>query len=66
MSAPTTGTTGRGTRQLAGLLAVAALAWAGLYALNEVLWDAGFAALGLDLRSRVWGCLLYTSDAADE
>ncbi|WP_341359570.1 permease [Georgenia sp. M64] len=62
MSAPTTGTTGttgRGTRRLAGLLAVAALAWTGLYALNEVLWDAGFAALGLDLGARVWGSLHF-------
>ncbi|MHA6513887.1 permease [Tessaracoccus sp. Z1128] len=52
MSAPTL----PGSRQLVGLLVGAAAVWAGLYALNEVAWDALFTrALGLDLTERLPG-----------
>ncbi len=52
--------TPRSTTALVGALAAAAVAWAGLYALNEVLWDALFErALGLDLTRRIPGALHF-------
>lgn len=50
---PTTTTT-KSTGRLVAALAVAAVAWGALYALNEVLWDALFVQLlGLDLGDRL-------------
>ena len=52
--------TPRSTTGLVGALAAAVVAWAGLYALNEVLWDALFErALGLDLTRRIPGALHF-------
>ena len=52
--------TPRSTRGLAAALAGAAVVWAGLYALNEIAWDALFErALGLDLTRRIPGAVHF-------
>ncbi|MBB1511721.1 permease [Tessaracoccus sp. MC1627] len=52
--------TPRSTKRLIAALAAAAVVWAGLYALNEVLWDALFErALGLDLTQRIPGAVHF-------
>ena len=52
--------TPRSTRALIAALAGAAVVWAGLYSLNEILWDALFErALGLDLTRRVPGAVHF-------
>lgn len=62
MSTKTTGstiTTGTDVR-LVIRLAAAALAWVGLYLLNERFWDILFAEwLSLDLSSRLWGAVHF-------
>ena len=50
----------RSTGTLTASLVVAAALWAGLYALNEVAWDALFIrALGLDIEQRVPGAVHF-------
>ncbi len=50
----------RSTGTLTASLVVAAALWAGLYALNEVAWDALFIrALGLDIDQRVPGAVHF-------
>ena len=52
--------TPRSTTGLIAALAAAATVWAGLYALNEVLWDALFErALLLDLTQRIPGAVHF-------
>lgn len=53
-------TTPRSTRRLAATLVAATIGWVGLYALNEVVWDALFTgALRLDLDRRVPGAIHF-------
>ncbi len=52
--------TGAADRALIGRLVGGAALWAGLYALNEVLWDTLFVSwLGLDLTDRTAGALHF-------
>lgn len=48
-----------GSATLVALLLAAATLWGGLYALNEMLWDWLFSAVGLDTSTAMWGALHF-------